>query len=139
MSIFKKQALIESFPAYDIFEREAKAYGPTAGFVNITADDILGLKVDHPRGGYYKTYTPGSVVSYALDYNECPMERVAQAKERGHELHWINARATVITAHKRAKENLVAVHIGMRVCFEGLLATIEAAPNGNLKFVPIAK
>lgn len=137
MSIFTKQALIESFPAYDIFEREADS----SGFVNITANDTLGFKKGegHPRGAYYKTFSPGSVVSYALQYNECPMEGVERAKERGHALHWINANATVLTSHERAKETVVAVRIGMRVRFEGLLATIEPDHNGNLKFVPVAK
>lgn len=128
MSIYTKQELIESFPAYDVFEREADR----DGHVNITAKDTLGLKSNK---GFYWTYSPGSVVSYALDYNEDPIEAIQDAKSRGHQLHWINQNSTVLSSHARAKEKLVAVHIGMLVRFEGLIATIEKDHNNNLKFV----
>jgi hypothetical protein len=138
MSIFTKQALVASFPAYDVFAREADH----TGYVNITAADTLGL--DSGRG-YFRTYSPGSVVSYALQYNECPIKAVEDCRRKmveqpynGHKLHWINANATVLTSHARAKETLVQVTIGMRVRFEGLHATIEADHNNNLKFVPVA-
>lgn len=133
MSIFTKQALIESFPAYNVFRREATR----DGWVEITAADTLGLKKLHPRGDYFKTFSPGSVVSYALQYNECPIEAVANAKARGHALRWINANATALTAHKREAETLIEVTIGMKVRFEGLVATIEQDHNDNLKFVPV--
>lgn len=130
MSIFTKQHLIESHPAYEVFLREPVS----AGYVEITSDDILGLA--HPRG-YYNTYRPGSVVSYALAYNECPIEAVSRARANKQQLHWINARASVISSDQRPKENIVAVSLGMRVRFEGLVATIEADHNNNLKFVPV--
>lgn len=131
MSVFKKQALIATSPAFNVFERQANG----DGYVNITADDILAL--DSGRG-FYRTYSPGSVVSYALEYNECPIAAVEDAKAQGHALHWINARGVAITAHKRPPEDVVLVKLGMKVLFEGLLATIESAPNSNLRFVPVA-
>ena len=103
MSVYKKQVVVESFPAYDVVER----------------------------------HTPGSVVSYALQYNRCPMKEVADAKEKGHELHWLNQCSVALTSHKQEKKTLVKVEIGMKVCFEGLYATIEAAPNDNLVFKPL--
>lgn len=130
MSIFKKQAIIESFPACDIALRESTS----DGFVQITADDILGL--DSGRG-FYRGYSAGSVVSYALQYNECPIAAVADAKERGHAMHWINARAACISSTPGDRYTMVKVWIGMNVCFEGLRATIEQDHNNNLKFVPV--
>ena len=139
MSIFTKQTAVASFPAYVVFEREADS----KGFVNITAADELGL--DSGKG-FYRTYSAGSVVSYALQYNECPIEAVARNKEKmisqpynGHKLHWINANSTCISSHKQAQRQLVRVTLGMRVRFEGLLATIEADHNNNLRFAPIAQ
>jgi hypothetical protein len=129
MSVFTKQALVESFPAYNVFKREQDSNG----YINITSQDILGVK--HPKG-FYRTYSPGSVVSYALEYNECPIEAVEQARSRGHALHWINGRGACLTAEKRAAETVVAVEIGTKVRFEGLIATIEADFNGNIKFAP---
>lgn len=128
--IFKKQTLVATFPAYDIFEREAGR----DGIVNITADDTLGLE----KRGYYKTFSPGSVVSYALQYNEDPIAAVEAARAKRHALHWINARGAMLTAHDRPKETLVLVRYGMKVRFEGLIATIEADHNDNLKLVPVA-
>lgn len=130
MSIFTKQTLVESFPAYNIFEREATS----KGWVEITANDILGVK--HPKG-FYRTYKAGSVVSYALQYNECPIEAVEDAKARGHATRWINALGSMITAHEREAETVIAVRIGMLVRFEGLIATIQADHNNNLKFVAV--
>lgn len=131
MSIFKKQSVVETYPAYDIVVREAST--SSGGFINITKDDILGLK----KNGYYKMFQAGSVVSYALDYNECPLAALSHARDRGYELHWINALGACITSHQQAKKTLVKVEYGMKVCFEGLLATIEKDHNDNLKFVPV--
>ena len=71
MSVYKKQVVVESFPAYDVVEREAS-----------------------------------------------PMKEVADAKEKGHELHWLNQCSVALTSHKQEKKTLVKVEIGMKVCFE---------------------
>lgn len=138
MSVFKKQAVVASFPAYDIVRREADS----SGLVNITSDDLLGL--DSGRG-FHRKYSPGSVVSYALSYNECPIEAVAECRAKmvsqpyaGHKLWWINACASVLSDSPRAQETLVEVVIGMRVCFEGKKFTIESDHNNNLRFAEIA-
>ncbi len=104
----------------------------------IVDSDILGLKKQHRGNGYYyKEFTPGSVVSYALQYNECPIEAIATAKARGHELHWINASAAVLSDSPQQQRTLVEVEVGMVVRFQGLIARIENGFNGNLKFVPL--
>lgn len=131
MSIFTKQSLIASYPAYNVFEREADR----TGFVNITANDILAL--DSGRG-FHRTYRPGSAASYALQYNECPIQAYNEAVARNHATHWINARGSCITAEKRAAEDVVLVRYGMRVRFEGRLFTIEKDHNNNLRFQPVA-
>lgn len=130
MSIYTKQALVEQHPAYNVFEREADS----TGYVNLTASDRLGLK--HPRG-FFREYYTGSVVSYALQYNEDPIAAVEDAKAKRQPLHWIGAAGACITSHKRAPTELVLVTIGMKVRFEGLLATIQPDHNNNLKFVPV--
>jgi hypothetical protein len=130
MSIFTKQREVASYPAYKVFEREATSHG----HVEITTNDKLGLR--HPRG-FFRVYSPGSVASYALRYNECPIEAVADAKAKGHKLHWINQDASVLSSSSLPQEELVEVTIGMMVRFEGLIATIENDHNNNLKFVPV--
>jgi hypothetical protein len=130
MAIYKKQELVATYPAYDVYKRDANA----EGVVNITADDIL-VKPNH-RG----TYQPGSVASYALEYNECPMKAVEQCKQsmidhpyNGHKLHWINALASCISSGPTKKIDVIEVHYGMKVKFEGIVSTIEKANNDNLQ------
>lgn len=130
MTIYTKQHEIESFPASTVFRREM---APGRGYVEITRADILGVK--HPRG-FYRQYTAGSVASYAIKNNECPMHAVEQAKAKGHALHWINANGSMLTSHERPRTEIIEVTIGMVVRFEGLIATIESAPNDNLRFAP---
>tara|TARA_R100000808_G_scaffold24041_1_gene54384 strand:- start:703 stop:1113 length:411 start_codon:yes stop_codon:yes gene_type:complete len=134
MNTYKKETLIASYPAYDVYKREANS----EGVVNISADDIL-VKPNH-RG----KYQAGSVVSYALDRNECPIEAIERCKmymvnhpHAGHKLHWINALASGISDSPQAKYKVIEVHHGMRVKFEGVVATIERAPNNNLRFEKI--
>lgn len=119
---------VANFPAYRVLKRDQTR----EGYVDITADDVLGLK--HERG-YYNKFKPGSAVSYALQYNECPIASYQDCIARGHETHWIIACASVITSHARPQETLIEVEIGMRVRFEGLIATIEKDGHSNLKFV----
>lgn len=141
MTIYTKQTQVAEFPAYNVYRREATRHG----WVEITARDLLGLKMAHRSGDYYKTFQAGSVASYALEKNACPIAAVEDCKRKmaefpyaGHRLHWINARSTMLTSHDRAAEDLIEVEIGMLVRFEGLVATIEADHNDNLKFVPVA-
>lgn len=136
MSIYKNDRIIETFPACDIVERDPQ--GGNFGPINITADDKLALV----ESDYLKHYQAGSVVSYALANNDCPIEAIERTRRNmeqnpaaGHCLQWINSLSASITSHKRAKETYVAVHLGMLVKFEGRLATLEADNNDNLKFV----
>ena len=136
MAIYKKQELVASYPAYDVYRREATS----DGIVNITVDDIL---VKPSRIGKYQA---GSVVSYALEYNECPMKAVERCKQNmidhprsGHKLHWINALASAISSDPTEKVDVIEVHYGMKVKFEGIVFTIEEANNNNLQLKEVSR
>lgn len=135
------EATVDSFPAYKVVRRELTTAAYIKGkrvdisFTEIQAGDKLGVKTNR---GYYNEYYPGSVVSYALENGEDPIEAIETAKSRGHELHWINACAVSITSHSRPQETLILVEPGMVVRFEGKLFTIKKAPNNNLQLVPYA-
>lgn len=128
MSVFKKQTLVAQYPAYNVYRREAKQ----AGYVELTEDDVLILKTDDKRN-HLDTYTLGSVVSFALEYNECPIRAVQRATEMKHPLVWISNRGAVLTAHKRDAENVVEVEVGMQVRFQGVIGTLVATHNRNLE------
>jgi len=136
MSVFKKQTLVATYPAFNVFRREARSNG----VVEITTEDTLILKTSNANkslsvhGG---TFSAGSVVSYALEYNECPIAAVERAKSNGHDLVWINANAAVLTADHRDAVDVIEIEVGQLVRFQGVTATIEKAPNNNLKFKPV--
>ena len=125
MSVYKKDTLVESFPAYDIYQRDTY----DGKFINVTVDDVLGLK--HPRG-FYHTFYCGSVISYALSNNDDPIAYYETAKARGEQMYWINARGAMLTAHKRDPEKVIAIEVGTLIKFEGVLFEIVPAPNDNL-------
>ncbi len=131
MSVFKKQAVLVSLPAYDVVVREPSYKG---GYVEITAEDILGM--DSKKGFFY-SYSPGSVVSYALENNDDPIAAVEEAKAKNEPLIWISGRGTCLSDSPQARETLVKVEIGMLVRFEGQVTKIAAAPNNNIRFAPV--
>ena len=65
------------------------------------------------------------------------MKEAADAKESGHELHWLNQCSVALTSHKQEKKDSVKVEIGMKVCFEGLYATIEGHRMITFVFKPL--
>lgn len=125
------ETIVERFPAYYIVER---APTPRFGVMEIVDGDRLGLR--HPKG-FYKEFSPGSVVSYALECGNDPIAEVEDARRRGHELHWLNPVGASLTSHKRDPWKLVRIEIGQRVRFEGRTFEIAAAPNDNLRLVRV--
>ena len=123
--IRSNEQIVEEFPAYVVVDR---APNPLTGAIEISVNDILGVA----RRGYYGQYKAGSVASYALQYNECPLEAVANAKARGHNLYWINQQAVAITAWKQPQVKIVAVKPGQRVYFQGKFFELVKEPNDNI-------
>lgn len=122
--------VVAEYPAYRVLRRPADS----EGYVRIWANEKLGLA----RSRYYAQFTAGSVASYALQYNECPMQAVERAMERGHVLHWLNQSATVLSSRPEPRYDLIEIAVGMRVYFQGRRFEIESAPNGNLNLRPLA-
>lgn len=146
MSVYKKQSLTTTYPAFNVYTRETHyvtvpnpkdadaTWDMIDGITEITEEDILILKTSKGHAG---TFSAGSVASYAIRNNECPIKAINNAKEKGHPLVWINANGSVLTAHHREAETVIEVFVGMLVRFQGVIATIESANNNNLQFFPI--
>lgn len=126
MSVFKKQAVVATRPAFNIVRREADS----KGYINITANEVI---TDHTMIG---GWTVSSAVSYALESNECPIKAVERAKANGHELYWLNANATCISSTPNTQPDRILIEDGDIVRFEGELFTIEPTANNNKVFVP---
>lgn len=66
--------------------------------------DVIALPYEtRTHGTLYTFHTFGSAAGYAIRYGECPDAAVAQERKRGNPVHWLNQRATVITAENRPK------------------------------------
>lgn len=120
MSIFKKDTKIKSFPAFDIFTRQADSYGR----VNVSAGDQL---IDGSS-----TYYVSSVVSCALESNQCPIEAIEHAKTNNHQLYWIGTNPICISNSEIVKENMLQVDFDAIYRLEGQAFKIVPANNGNL-------
>lgn len=111
------------------------------GCLAIKHDDRLGCHLKNYRGDpkqpLYYEFMAGSVVGSAMRRFNDPIAAYELAKERGHQLHWINACGTSITAHKRERKVLTLVEVGQVVRFEGHFFEITKEPNDNLGLKPV--
>jgi hypothetical protein len=112
-------------PAYDVIDGRRDR----RGILSLRAGNELAMTTREDRRN---TFMISSVASYALEYNECPVEAYNRAKERGHALHFIFALATVISDHRPARKSYIGVRIGEPVYFEGRYFLITAESNWNL-------
>jgi hypothetical protein len=139
---FKKGELIASYPAWDIYRAKPRIYlGFREGISRpiFSANDILGLPFETQRyGTMYHWFTFGSVASYALHCDKCPIEAWCKARARGHKLYWLNPNGSILTAEKRAKEDRVALDFEDEIIFEGHLFRIVKEANQNAGLVEVS-
>lgn len=125
------ETVVADFPAFEVVER-----APVDGAVEISTQDILTIARKTLRGAtIYSGYKAGSVASCAAQYGNDVEAALARAKARGEKLHWINAQASSLTSHARAKGRRILLKLGMVVRFEGQTFTIASAPNDNLRLI----
>lgn len=130
MSIYKKQAIVETTPVFDYVKREEDN-----GYINVTDGEVLATKVEGK--GFYEHHVIGSVVSYALRSNECPLEAVARAKENGHELYYTFKVGACLSAHQQPRETMIVVEDGTVIRFEGKIFTVKVLYKGrDIKLIP---
>lgn len=122
MSVFKKDTVVTTFPAYVIVTRQAD----NDGFVNLTARDELRYKG--------RVYTVDSAISSALANNEDPLASYKREKSLGFKTHWISQNCVTLTNAKTEQRKLVLVDLDTYYRFEGKIFTIVTAPNDNLNF-----
>lgn len=122
-----KKTLHAEYPAFAIYRHSMVPPASNYDYV-INHGDLL-FRIDLPVSG---TYMPGSAASYALEYNDCPIAAYSDCVAKGHETHWINACASVISSSPAAQKDVIGVKPGDRVLFEGRIFEIIATPNRNL-------
>lgn len=105
---------VASFPAYDVVDFGVDVIGLPA---EVVADRSFRfcVEVQGPRGVTYQEVVPGCVAYYA-EKNGCnPEIMVNGAKARGENLFWLINVGASLTAHKRAKYNLILLKAGQMV------------------------
>jgi len=121
--------IIHDFPGYDVVE--APMVG-RRGCRELKAGDRIALADDPMRH-----YQMGSVASYALERNDCPIAAIERAKANRHELHFAFALATCISNPPPPKGRYIGVRFDEDYYFEGRLFRFVPAPNRNLKMVEV--
>jgi hypothetical protein len=129
MSVFKKQSVVANYNAFDVVKREKTS----GGFVNLNAGETL-VTSEH-----LSIFSINSAVSYALSYNEDPVEAYNQCIELKNQAHWIVGRGASLSSHKKDKEIHIEINTDQIYRFEGQLFKIDNAPNNNLALIPIAE
>jgi len=130
---FRRPLGIPSKPMLDLVPADSTT-------TEIFHNDHLAVKIIGFRGGFEnfaRHFTAGSVAGYAASYNEDVEAKVAQAQERGHELHYIIAEASMIALHPLEQPVRKTIELGSLVKFDGELFQVLQAPNDNLHLVPV--
>lgn len=131
--------IIADFPAYTIVKPVSRrSFALDVTRPTFCAGDVIGIPIQSwSHGELYHFFRFGSVASYALEYGECPIKAYNWLVENGHQTHWLNAEAVMITAKAREKETRAGLNFGDEVIFEGRLFRIDPAPNNNAKLTEI--
>lgn len=126
MSVFRRDTLIEEGPAFNIHTRETgKSYEDIYSAINLIDNEVLIVG--------NRTYYINSVVGYALENGDDPIEAYNREVANGFPVHWINQRSATLTSHKREAIKVIKVIPGETLArFHGQVYLIEKSANDNL-------
>jgi hypothetical protein len=128
------------FPAYKIYALHEQMQNGQLVKVLPAKARVCVLRQTTRHGLLPRIYQPGCVAECAVRYNECPIERMADAKAKGHDLYWLNESAVSITAWERPQETIFAIEVGDKVWYMGHYFEIQYAnkySKDHLKLVEI--
>ena len=101
--------------------------------VDVKAGDVFAVAFNsRNHGTLHHHYTLGSAASYALQYNECPIESFKDSVDRGHATHWANQNSVTISDAKTEKRTIAVSEMYDTIYFEGRHFVLEATPNDNI-------
>jgi hypothetical protein len=123
---------IADYPAYRIVEPAPRK--------EWQADETFAMPIQtRSHGTLWHFYKLGSVVSYALRTNSCPIAAIDRARANKHEMHFAFALSTVLTAWERPKETVIGLGWGDHIKFQGHTFQLVKAPNDNVRLVEVAQ
>jgi hypothetical protein len=122
--------VVASFPAYDVIKPRKCSL---TGLPVFKDNDVVAVSGSRN----YKMLTFGSVISYAIENNDDPIESYNDAVERGHDLHWLNKNCVSITSNNEAKETYLELNIGDEILFQGIVFRIDTYWDKSPKLVKV--
>ena len=111
------KTILKSYPAYDVVSKEIN------GVTKINAGDLI-MSNNHK-------FMAGSVASYAIKYNKCPIKSYSDAIERGHEAYFLVPLGSCISRMKQERKEYIALSVGDRVHFQGYDFEVTRQNNDN--------
>ena len=131
-----------------VVQAERKALG----ILDMEYKQLLRVETQNKiYGTLTKDYMIGSVASYFIEYNQCPIRGVEDAKNNGHALYWLNPIASFISNNPRPLDkvrhwvqsdqivgrNSKAPEDCIQIWFQGRLFNVEHTANDNLGMVEV--
>lgn len=131
--------IIADFPAWTIIRAKPRFhYGLKVELPTFKAGDIVGLPFESRNHGImHHWFRFGSVISYALENDECPMAAMAKTVERGHNRYWLNPVSSMLMSERSPKEVRPAISWSERIAFQGRIFTVRPAANSNAELVEV--
>lgn len=107
---------------------------------HLEAPAKLSIHVSSWKGGmndYPSNFTAGSVAEYAIRYKEDPEEAIARAEGFGHDLYYVFAEGSIISAHRQAPVERISLALGDLIEMDGHIFKLAEAANSNIKLIPV--
>jgi len=128
--------ILASFPAYDIV-------APTDNMLDADKDvempilrhgQTYAIQFEtRTHGLQWRIFRAGTVIDYAREYHEDPVEAIQTAVERGHKLVWLNPVSSIITDTHQDKRRHIGLEWEQLVLFDGRRYRIKPDHNNNIK------
>ena len=123
MSIYQKATIIASYPAYDVVE----LLPSSNGIINMKDGDSL-IVGDKPTGDRVIS----SVMSYALENGECPIEAYNHAVAKGHNVYFVMHTGASISRAKQERGTKIRVEFGQLINFQGHIFELVPLAHDNI-------
>ena len=131
---------LADFPAYDII-------APTDNMLD--ADNDVSMPIlrhgqtyaiqfeTRSHGPQWRIFRAGTVIDYAREYHEDPVEAVQTTIARGQKLVWLNPVSAMITSTAQSKRRHIGLEWDQVVMFDGKRYQIKPDHNNNIKLAEV--
>lgn len=127
--------VIHDFPAYKLIKPVRSYY--TDGDTIALPYEANPARRTARNSDLFRFFKFGSVAVFSARCGLCPEAALAESRQRGHKIWWLNQQATVITSHHRPQETHPLHEFGDEIRFHGRTFRIDPDHNGNAKLTEV--